>query len=210
MVPKIVHQIVLGWTRHKFIQGCLDSFKQLEPEYKIRRWRNSDILKLIRQDYPFVLDAYENSSNYGEASDIARYCILHKYGGIYVDWDIRLNDVDGFKALLVNNPNGYFIEEKERETINIEHMVSIPENLLFIDMLRSIEEDHTAGANKGTILYTGPYKFAEVSRKYKLNIIPLKSCFQWGYMEVFNKDHRKGVIPNMPLIHYWLHTWMRE
>lgn len=53
---------------------------------------------------------YIEKSDYGSATDIARYLIMFLYGGIYVDGDYKILDIEKLKELMVENDSFFGIE----------------------------------------------------------------------------------------------------
>jgi mannosyltransferase OCH1-like enzyme len=82
-IPKIIHQIWLGSPVPKKFQDLINTWKEKHPDWEHRLWTDSDVSKfqLINKT------AYNLAPNYGMKSDILRYEILHRYGGLYVDTD---------------------------------------------------------------------------------------------------------------------------
>lgn len=84
-IPKIVHQIWLGefeppldWMMSWKEEFC----KEYGWEYKL--WRDSDIKEMSLTNK----DAFEKSVSYQQKSDIARYEIMYRHGGLYADCDM--------------------------------------------------------------------------------------------------------------------------
>lgn len=87
MIPKIIHYIWLGGNPlPKLVKKCIKSWKKFCPGYEIKLW-NEENLDLKK--YQFAFDAY-NGGKYAFASDVFRFDILSKYGGIYLDVDVQL------------------------------------------------------------------------------------------------------------------------
>jgi hypothetical protein len=62
------------------------SFRALHPSLPHRLFRNDDIVALLREKFPAeVLKAYEAMKPYAYKADLAKYCILHEFGGAYAD-----------------------------------------------------------------------------------------------------------------------------
>ena len=85
IIPKIIHQIWLGsplpeefkmlqetWIEHHLNRGWV---------YKL--WTDEDVAQLQLYNQEF----YDESDNYGVKSDILRWELLYRYGGVYVDMD---------------------------------------------------------------------------------------------------------------------------
>ena len=84
-IPKIIHQIWLG-------SPLPEEFKQLQNSWiehhtnkgwSYKLWTDEDVaqLKLYNQEF------YDATDNYGVKSDILRWELLHRYGGVYIDMD---------------------------------------------------------------------------------------------------------------------------
>lgn len=87
MIPKIIHYIWLGGKPlPKIAEKCIESWKKFCPDYKIKRWdeTNIDVDK-----YQFTKDAYQ-AKKFAFVSDVFRTEILYNEGGIYFDIDVEL------------------------------------------------------------------------------------------------------------------------
>lgn len=84
-IPKIIHQIWLGSQLPKKFVAYTQTWQDHHPDWEYILWDDKaiDALKLENQEL------YDKAINYGERSDIARYEILWRYGGLYVDTDFE-------------------------------------------------------------------------------------------------------------------------
>jgi mannosyltransferase OCH1-like enzyme len=53
-------------------------------------WDEAAVLKLIQDDFPWFLDTYLSYPRLVQRSDVMRYMVLYKYGGVYLDADVSL------------------------------------------------------------------------------------------------------------------------
>jgi len=84
-IPKILHFIWLGSPLPKRCQDCILTWKELHQDWTINIWTDQDV-----ENFPMVnAEAYEAATNFGQKSDILRYEILYKYGGLYLDTDFE-------------------------------------------------------------------------------------------------------------------------
>lgn len=87
MIPKIIHYC---WFGHglmpKSQKDCIRGWKRLMPDYKFMRWDESTF---PLEDYPIAKCACQ-AKRYALASDVCRYNVLAKYGGVYLDTDVEL------------------------------------------------------------------------------------------------------------------------
>lgn len=86
IIPKIIHQIWLGPdempANFKYFQ---QTWKFFHPNWEFKVWNEDSILK---ENFDNI-DLYWMARSYQERSDIIRYEILKKYGGLYIDTDIE-------------------------------------------------------------------------------------------------------------------------
>lgn len=87
MIPKVIHYCWFGGKPlPRTACKCLESWKKCCPDYKIKRWDESNFD--VRQ-HPFVASAYDAAA-WAFVSDWARLKILYDNGGIYLDTDVEL------------------------------------------------------------------------------------------------------------------------
>ncbi|CCY93025.1 putative uncharacterized protein [Bacteroides sp. CAG:1076] len=103
-IPKIIH---LTWFSGEEIpsklQKCIDSWKKLLPDFKIKLWTMEMARDLNIQFVNEALDARK----WAFAGDVIRAYAIWKYGGVYMDTDIFL--LKRFDELL-DKPIVFFIE----------------------------------------------------------------------------------------------------
>jgi inositol phosphorylceramide mannosyltransferase catalytic subunit len=87
-VPKVVHQTWKSTTPpspyREWRQECID----LNPDWEFKIWTDDDNRELVRLHYPSLLSTYDNYDVNIKRIDSARYMMLHRYGGVYMDLDI--------------------------------------------------------------------------------------------------------------------------
>lgn len=87
MIPKKLHYIWFWkWEKPQNFNFFLDSWKKFCPDYEIieRNEENYDINK------NYYVKKYYNKKEYAFASDYARFDIIYKEGGIYLDVDMQI------------------------------------------------------------------------------------------------------------------------
>ncbi|HEV2916622.1 MAG TPA: glycosyltransferase [Candidatus Babeliales bacterium] len=84
-IPKIIHQIWVGSPLPDTYIPFIESWKKHHPGWQYILWTDQMIeeLNLVNKDQ------YNATSNFGQKSDIARYEILYRFGGLYVDIDFE-------------------------------------------------------------------------------------------------------------------------
>lgn len=87
MIPKIIHYCWFGGEELSDTAiKCINSWRKYCPNYEIKMW-NEDNFNI--EEYEYTKSAYY-AKKFAFVSDFARYYIIEKYGGIYMDVDVEL------------------------------------------------------------------------------------------------------------------------
>jgi mannosyltransferase OCH1-like enzyme len=107
MIPKVIHLIWVGGKRPESFQKLVDRIKKINSDYEVKEWNEKNLdFELINENL------FNSTENLGCKSDILRFEILYKYGGIYMDYDFL--QVKNFDDLL-----GYdFVAGTNKDCIN--------------------------------------------------------------------------------------------
>jgi mannosyltransferase OCH1-like enzyme len=89
--PKIIHHIAPKnkdrW--HPIWDKCYPSWKKSFLDFEHKLWDDEEeIDALVREEYPDYWNLYSNFPVHIMKIDFAKFCILHKHGGIYADMDV--------------------------------------------------------------------------------------------------------------------------
>lgn len=85
-IPKIIHQIWLGGEFPEKFHKISQVWKDLHADWQYILWTDKNIQKL----FPLYNQKFfDESVNLGEKSDILRYEIVYRFGGLYVDIDFE-------------------------------------------------------------------------------------------------------------------------
>lgn len=107
ILPLIIHQVYYNIT-HGAISRELTEAQQswllLNKQFKYILWNETMVEQLVRHKYPHMEDLYYSYNRWIHKVDMARYLILHQFGGIYSDIDIecRRNMLDVYMTFPVN------------------------------------------------------------------------------------------------------------
>jgi mannosyltransferase OCH1-like enzyme len=82
-IPKIIHQIWIGKEVPKEFWAFQQSIIKFHPDWEYKLWTQYDIPDLHLHNENLIAQ----SRNPGEISDMMRYEILYRYGGVYLDFD---------------------------------------------------------------------------------------------------------------------------
>ncbi|EPQ61256.1 hypothetical protein GLOTRDRAFT_113658 [Gloeophyllum trabeum ATCC 11539] len=131
VVPKIIHQVRLGnLTMRPKWQEAHDACTALHPPaagWEFRVWDDAAADAFVEQHYPQLFATYRGYPYEIQRTNILRYLVLHRFGGIYMDLDLRcIEPLDGLlgvefltppanptgvnNAFIVARPNHGFLE----------------------------------------------------------------------------------------------------
>jgi mannosyltransferase OCH1-like enzyme len=95
MIPKIIHYCWLSGNPYpELIKKCIDSWKNILPDYQIILW---DTNRIDINSNLWLKQACEKKK-YAFASDYVRFYALYNYGGIYLDADVEV--IKSFNELI--------------------------------------------------------------------------------------------------------------
>lgn len=90
-IPKKIHLVWIGGERPTTFDYFFEEIKKINNEYEIIEWAEHNIDFELKNR-----ELFDNTLNLGAKSDILRFEILHKYGGIYMDYDfLQIKNFDG-------------------------------------------------------------------------------------------------------------------
>jgi mannosyltransferase OCH1-like enzyme len=143
--------------------SCQTSWKEKYPDYKYILWTDEDLDAFMKKKYPSYYSMYSNYDKNIKRIDMARYFILHYYGGIYADMDYeclhRFDDqLPPDKVSICESPH------KKWEKVQNALMAS-PAGHPF--WLLVIEEATHRTKNKNVLKSTGPILLTDVYLKNK-------------------------------------------
>lgn len=210
MVPKVIHQII-GHKPSKLVEICLDSWQELKLfNFKIEIWNDDKIIAFFNKYYPEFLAIISNARNYAEIADIARYLIIYHYGGIYIDWDISLNDPKAFIKMINDCKHGFLIIDPDNGSIASEFFAAKRNEPYLLSLLYDINSTYNNGEQElmNTPQYSGPFRMKVSLKKTGTGqkLVPVKEVFEYDYREIRQADvfRASGIIT-----HFWEHGWIQ-
>ena len=212
VVPKKIHQIWLGSSLPKKYVEFQKSWQNLNPDYEYRLWTDKDIteLNLINSEQ------YLASDNFGVKSDLARYEILYRFGGIYVDTDFEclkpINDQFLSRSFLAGQVFSYapqlnnaiiFAAPKDKFLkLIIENIPSHPDR-----KLSAIETLDYCGA---TFLSRLLWKYRQMLSSGTV-ILPSQYFYSWPNYRRADTQQKYNFITNDSVaIHHWEVSWAKK
>ena len=215
-IPKIIHQIWLGSPFPERCKNFRDSWLKLHPDWDYMLWTE----KKIKEFGLYNKKLYDTAKNYGEKSDIARYEILYRMGGLYIDTDFEclqpfdyIHEHSNFYAGLNRGPS--------IEVFNgmIGSCPGHPIVQLCIERLHKPELlKRRSNHPMAIIIRTGPQFFTQCIYAC-LDVIqdgvvlfPSSYFYAWPNSQLHLKDPahiQKWIKPESMALHHWHCSWQK-
>jgi mannosyltransferase OCH1-like enzyme len=141
LIPKVMHHIWLGGNDiPPLYQHYMAECQKLHPNWQFVLWTESQ-LEQLPLHYGRL---YDKSRTYTAKSDIARYEILYRYGGVYRDMDVKcykpLDDLHHMYKLYL--PLEYYTKNFDRPVINNGIIGASKGNHIMLKTLVAIAENY--------------------------------------------------------------------
>lgn len=215
MISKIIHQTGPTDTSkwHPLWKQCQQSWHSNFKDFEYKFWNDEEIDILVKDHYPKYYDMYSSFSIHIMKIDFVRFCMLHKFGGIYADLDMFCyqnfySDLqDG--AHIIENPYGndpfenslmcsrpneqFFLECMEKSLAR--HTLVKEKYPKLIDDLNSINHDSFKKYQRPYLVFyvTGTNLVSTVARETKEQVYCLPGCvynnLSTSYDPMFRTKH---------------------
>jgi len=206
IIPKIIHQIWLGSPLPDQLSSLIDTVKHCNADYKHMLWTDKDV-----ESFDFKnKELFYSTPNFGQRSDILRYAILEKMGGIYLDTDFYCHK--SFDSLLSAELFAGLAYSKFPEIFN-GLIGSTPGNKLIVE-LNEIEKLRWK-SGMDIIDTTGPYFFTRKFFKHahtELKLLPLPVEYFYPFPnfdvdKIHGSEASKYTTPQTICTHLWHSLW---
>ena len=169
-VPTVIYH---SWHSNKVPPKMRENiFKLLKmnPEFEYYLYSDEASYKYIEENFPQeVLDTFKSLKPGAYKSDLWRYCILYKKGGVYLD--IKYFTLEPLKNILAKSP-GMFIKdqgwsENQYNCFYNGAMMTAPNNVVFKHCIDEIVQNcKMRQYNANDLDVTGPCVFGRQLKKY--------------------------------------------
>lgn len=202
LIPKKIHQIWLGGPVPETFAGYAKRWQEMHPGWEYRLWREEDLRWLEH------LEEFERVRHFATKANIARYEIVARHGGVYLDMDFEpLKPLDPLlqgESMLVCPEcpellaNGFF--------------AAAPDHPVLKYVLSQLSESIAANAGATSPEMCGPVFFTRAVRR--ASAITGASC-RWldrRYFYPYNHDQPEfDDVPDFPgafAVHRWAKSWV--
>ena len=201
-IPKLLHQLAPAnkdnW--HPLWHHCRQSWLDNYKNYNYVLWNDEDIELLVKTYYSPFYETYKQFPFQINRVDFARFCILHRYGGVYADMDMYcyqnfFNELTEECYITGSLMHG--------ETVQNSLMASVINHEFFAECMFKCKELFDSGnvvydksnitcreSNEYVLEVTGPRLLSKVfaATKHKVSILPAE-LYNPNYLS-YNSDIR--------------------
>lgn len=212
MIPKVIHYCWINDNKNyhlpEMVQECISSWKKFLPDYEIKEW-NINNFDINKNDY--IREAYE-AKKYAFVSDYIRLYVLYKYGGIYMDTDVKV--LKSFNDLLKNKA---FMGFESMNRIATCIIGSEKGNQIIKEMLNLYNDKHFIKKNGEYDLTPNTVLIKSILKKYDIiynNILQKKNIITIYPIEYFcslnGMTGEINVTLNSYAIHLFNASWLSQ
>lgn len=212
-IPKIIHQIWLGGPLPEKYYALQRSWQEHHPDWEYRLWTDADLATFPLTDP----QRFKKAENKAEQSDILRYEILYRYGGLYVDVDFKclkphdslLNHCDFYVGLEAKLP------KNKHPAIGNAIIASVPGHPIFKECLEGISKEETLGDPDTIQWVTGPQAlcraFFKLCDKGEYRNVAFPFTYFYPLPACYREQNESAWIQEESFaIHYFHGSWLKS
>jgi mannosyltransferase OCH1-like enzyme len=179
---------------------CTQRLKQANPEFKYFLYDDKECRSFIKNNFDLeVLEAYDTLIPGAYKADLWRYCILYKYGGIYLD--IKYYNVNDFKLIElakndinINNINNInLVQDLPKSNYNNfgiynAFIISKPNDKFLLKCINKVVDNvNQRYYGHNSLAPTGPAMMGDLYLEHNSNVTPFDLRFDGKYILYKNK-----------------------
>jgi FkbM family methyltransferase len=201
-IPKILHRVWLGGPLPDEYEQFGRGWQQHHPAWELKLWTEDTLPPLRNQE---LFDAATTPA--GKA-DIARYELLARFGGVYIDCDFEcLRPID---ELLVDVECFAAFEDEEWVAIGI--MGCVPGHSFFDAVIEQLPLSIAAHADRPVNEQTGPRFFTPLALVHaqddaRFRLFEPSLFYPYLYDE---PQRRHESFPDAFAAHHWSYSWAEQ
>lgn len=201
-IPRVFHHIWFGSdSLPDEVERLRKTWRANHPEWEFRLWRETD-LGWLRNEVLF-----DRASSYAQKADIARYEIIHRFGGVYLDADMEsLKPIDG----LIDGLD-FFAGREGDGFVAIGIFGAPPRNALLNEIITQLPVSCLLNRRCSIAMQTGPGLLTRClqggrweGRGMNLRIFPQPFFYPYDSAEPWRRDER---FPTAYAAHHWSYSW---
>lgn len=201
MIPRVFHHIWLGSDLPEQVKHFRETWREHHPAWELRLWREEDLDWLENQAL------FDRAASYPQKADIARYEIIRKYGGVYLDGDMEcLRPIDE----LLTDDITFFAGRETAVSIAIGILGSTRGHPLLRQVVAALPVSCFMNRHLGVNMQTGPGLLTTVVGQHRwenqqsVRIFPPAFFYPYNWSEPWRRSERFRTAFSA---HHWSHSW---
>lgn len=169
MIPRIIHQTWKGPKLPERYRALAESWRRAHPHWQWRLWTDTDNDALVEREFPQLLERYRTYPYPIQRVDVARYLMLYRHGGVYVDLDFEcFRDItpllQGRQCVLSLEADAHNAVHGAERIVSNAFMAATPRHPLFADVIRDLQSHRSCQRVSDRIVLdtTGPMMLTRV------------------------------------------------
>ncbi|MFC1841591.1 glycosyltransferase family 32 protein [Candidatus Dependentiae bacterium] len=212
IIPKTIHVVWINGdiddcSVPEDLKKYIVTWIEKHPEWQFKLWTDADVAKITLYNQ----DIYDEATNFGVKSDILKYEIVYRYGGVYVDVDFEsLKPLD-----LLHHCYDFYVGIQPLDSQYLQLGAALfaakPGHKILKHVIETMKESYET--HKGAPAKTGPIHFTRAFFAVAGDLETTDIAFPATYfypLEVLDKhpDRQKWEQLGAFAVHWWGMTWM--
>lgn len=205
-IPKIIHQVWLGSPLPEEFKEFMRSWVAQHPGWQYKLWDDAEVAKITLYNQQY----YDSTDNYGVKSDILKWEIVYRYGGVYIDTDFEcLQPLDLFHHMY-DFYTGIQPLDTQFVQLGAALFGGVPGHPILKHCIETIKDDWK---KKGAPTKTGPVHFtksffATAGKAGSIDVaLPSHYFYPLGCRETITKN-KEWIEQGAYAVHHWAKSWM--
>ncbi len=226
-IPRIIHQTWKTASIPEKFRWDFESWREFHPEWQFMFWDDSDLETFVRKEHPDLLSLYLSYPQQINRVMLARYLILRKFGGVFVDIDLEcLKSVEplliNWPLFLSNEPPSHHdhpiaVRRKIQQLVGTSFLASIPNHPFWDCLIGRLSEfsgmydplEATGSIFLSSVLANAPWeKKADIGIAWYGSLNGFDRALTYGG-ETFDLDTWEVWTREAYAVHRWAGTWAR-
>ena len=200
VIPRKIHRIWLGGPMPQEYREFGDKWRALHPEWEVIDWGDDDLGWLTNRS------EFDAAESFAVKADIARYEIVLREGGLYVDVDFEpLNSFDD-----VLEGVSLVVGEELPGQLNNALFGATPGHPLLRKVVDDLPESVRVQPGAGPSDVTGPAFLTRTFRRWRSTtdehvlVLPREKLYPYSWEQ---KHLRYASFPEALAVHHWALSW---
>ena len=200
-IPKRFHRIWFGGPMPDDFAAYGETWLRHHPGWRMDTWNEENLPRLRNQRL------FDQAATPAEKADIARYELLSRFGGVYLDTDFEC--LRNIEELLPGVD--VFAATEDGQWINCAIIGSVAGHPLMERMIEEIAQITVRHPDLPINERTGPKRLTAVVEDLVLNgtlvtVFPAKWFYPYHFSE---KPDPEASFPDAYAVHHWAQSWVR-